>query len=65
MEKALRVAVAGASGIGKHHAKWFHHADAQVVGCLGRSRESTAATGRVLRDIFPFRVRAIGTWTSY
>ena len=54
MERALRVAIAGASGIGKHHAKWFHRAGAQVVGFLGRSRESAAATERVLRDIFPF-----------
>lgn len=54
MERALRVAIAGASGIGKHHAKWFHRAGAQVVGFLGRSRESAAATERVLCDIFPF-----------
>ena len=54
MERALRVAIAGASGIGKHHAKWFHRAGAQVVGFLGRCRESAAATKRVLGDIFPF-----------
>ena len=54
MERDLRVVIAGASGIGKHHAKWFHRVGAQVVGFLGRSRESVAATERVLRDIFPF-----------
>ena len=54
MERAPRVAIVGASGIGKHHAKWFHRAGAQVVGFLGRSRESAAATERVLGDIFPF-----------
>ena len=54
----LRVAIAGASGIGKHHAKWFHRVGAQVVGFLGRSRESAAATERVLRDIFPFAGRS-------
>ena len=54
MERPLRVAIAGASGIGKHHAKWFHRVGAQVVGFLGRSRESAAATARVLSDIFPF-----------
>ncbi|MXY84306.1 MAG: Gfo/Idh/MocA family oxidoreductase, partial [Gemmatimonadetes bacterium] len=37
-----------------HHAKWFDRAGAQVVGFLGRSWESAAATERVLRDIFPF-----------
>ena len=60
MERALRVAIAGASGIGKHHAKWFDRVGAQVVGFLGRSRESAAATERVLRDIFPFSVQ--GYW---
>ena len=54
MKRPLRVAIAGASGIGKHHAKWFHRVGGQVVGFLGRSRESVAATERVLRDIFPF-----------
>lgn len=58
MERPLRVAIAGASGIGKHHAKWFHRVGAQVVGFLGRSRESAAATERVLRDIFPFAGRS-------
>ena len=54
MERDLRVAIAGASGIGKHHAKWFHRVGAQIVGFLGRSWESVAATERVLRDVFPF-----------
>lgn len=48
MERGLRVAIAGASDIGKHHAKWFHRVGAQVVGFLGRCRESVAATERVL-----------------
>lgn len=48
MERSLRVVIAGASGIGKHHAKWFHRVGAQVVGFLGRCRESVAATERVL-----------------
>ena len=57
MEEVLRVAIAGASGIGKHHAKWFHQAGAQVVGFLGSSEESTVATSEALRDIFPFSGR--------
>ena len=36
MEEVLRVAIAGASGIGKHHAKWFHQAGTQVVGVPAR-----------------------------
>ena len=57
MEKVLRVAIAGASGIGKHHAKWFHQAGAEVVGFLGSSEESVAATSQVLGDLFPFAGR--------
>jgi predicted dehydrogenase len=57
MEEVLRVAIAGASGIGKHHAKWFHQAGAQVVGFLGSNAESVAATSQSLRDIFPFAGR--------
>lgn len=54
MQEMLRVAIAGASGIGKHHAKWFHQAGAQVVGFWGSSEESVAATSQVLCDLFPF-----------
>ncbi len=50
----LRVAVAGASGIGKHHAKWHHRAGGSVVGFWGRSQASCAATERLLREVFPF-----------
>ena len=57
MEEVLRVAIAGASGIGKHHAKWFHQAGTQVVGFLGSSEESVTATSQALRDIFPFAGR--------
>lgn len=60
MEEALRVAIAGASGIGKHHGKWFHQAGAEIVGFWGSSEESCAATAQALRDIFPFVGR--GYW---
>ena len=56
----MDVAIAGASGIGKHHAKWFHQAGARVVGFLGRKEESVAAASEALRDIFPFTGR--GYW---
>lgn len=60
MASPLRVAVAGASGIGKHHAKWHHLAGAAVVGFLGRSESSCAATARTLVEVFPFAGR--GYW---
>ena len=56
----MDVAIAGASGIGKHHAKWFHQAGARVVGFLGSSEERVAATSEALRAIFPFSGR--GYW---
>lgn len=60
MAAPLRVAVAGASGIGKHHAKWHHLAGAEVVGFLGSNQSSCAATARALAAIFPFAGR--GYW---
>jgi predicted dehydrogenase len=49
-----RVAVIGARGIGKHHAKWFHFAGCDVVAIVGTRPETTDAAARGLRDIFPF-----------
>ncbi len=60
MEEVLRVAIAGASGIGKHHAKWFHQAGAQVVGFFGSNDASVAATSKALKGLFPFSGR--GYW---
>ena len=60
MKEGLRVAVAGANGIGKHHAKWFDQAGAQVVGFLGSNEQSITATSQVLREVFPFSGR--GYW---
>ena len=56
----MDVAIAGASGIGKHHAKWFHQAGTRVVGFLGSSEERVVATSEALRAIFPFTGR--GYW---
>ena len=53
----LRVAVAGATGIGKHHAKWYHRWGCDVVGFLGSSQESCSRTEAALREIFPFAGR--------
>jgi predicted dehydrogenase len=57
MATPLRVAVAGASGIGKHHAKWHHQAGADVVAFLGSTAASCAATRQALDRIFPFTGR--------
>ena len=55
MSKPLRAGIIGASGIGKHHAKWFHEVGCEVVGFAGTSAESIAATEEALRGVFDFQ----------
>ncbi len=50
-----RVAVIGASGIGRHHAKWWHIEGADVCAFLGRSDASNRATTETLQNLFAFR----------
>lgn len=54
MSSPLRAAVIGASGIGKHHAKWFNALGCEVVAFAGTSAESVAATTEVLQKLFGF-----------
>jgi len=54
MGTGLRVAVAGASGIGKHHAKWHHVAGSEVVAFLGSSESSCRQTAAGLAQLFGF-----------
>ena len=53
----LRVAVAGASGIGKHHAKWHHVAGSEVVAFLGSTESSCRNTATVLGELFGYNGR--------
>ena len=53
----LKVAVIGASGIGKNHARWFHQHGCDVVAFAGSSPESVAQTHKVLFDGFGFSGR--------
>jgi predicted dehydrogenase len=52
-----RVAIVGASGIGKHHAKWWALEDANVCAFVGTSPESVNQTGGALRELFDFEGR--------
>lgn len=56
MSDGLKAAVIGASGIGKHHAKWL-----QALGCevsfAGTSQEKVDATQRALQEQFGFNGR--------
>ena len=50
-----RVAVVGASGIGKHHAKWWTLEGADVCAFVGTSDATVARTREVLTDLFDFQ----------
>ncbi|HEX8833350.1 MAG TPA: Gfo/Idh/MocA family oxidoreductase, partial [Abditibacteriaceae bacterium] len=50
----LKVAILGASGIGKNHARWFHGHGCEVAAFLGSSPASIEKTGDTLRAGFPF-----------
>lgn len=64
MDHKPRVAVAGASGIGKHHAKWHHVAGSQVVAFLGSTPETCVRTARNLSALFPFEGQGYTDWDS-
>lgn len=53
----LKVAVIGASGIGKNHARWFHHHGCEVCAFVGSSPESLPKTQQVLEKGFGFTGR--------
>ena len=57
MPEHPRVAVLGASGVGRHHANWWERAGAQVVGFLGSSDESVARTETTLADLLGHPVK--------
>ena len=52
--KSPRVAVIGARGIGKHHAKWFHFQGSDIVAISGADPGRLGATVGQLRNLFPF-----------
>jgi predicted dehydrogenase len=58
MAGKLRAAVIGASGIGRHHAKWYHLGGCEVVAFVGTSPESVKRTAETLRTTFGFDGRA-------
>ena len=53
----LRVAVLGASGFGRHHAKWYAELGCEVVAFLGSSPQTVAATARALGEAIGFKGR--------
>ncbi|MFO7947068.1 MAG: Gfo/Idh/MocA family oxidoreductase [Armatimonadota bacterium] len=57
MTSALKAAVIGASGIGKHHAKWLDRLDCDVVAFAGSNAESVRDTADMLEDSFGITAR--------
>lgn len=55
--RELKAAVIGASGIGKHHAKWLHHEGCEVAAFVGTSKESVRDTAAKLHDLLGFEGR--------
>jgi hypothetical protein len=55
--RKLKAVVIGASGIGKHHAKWLHKEGCDVVAFVGTTEESVHHTAEVLHDLFGFEGR--------
>jgi predicted dehydrogenase len=58
----MNVGIIGASGIGKHHAKWFHLAGCRIAAFTGTSPERCQKTAGILRDLFGFDGRS---YTDY
>jgi len=50
-----RVAIIGASGIGRHHGNWWTKEGAEVCAFAGTSAESVARTRETLETLFGFR----------
>ena len=57
-QRLLNVAILGASGIGKNHARWFHHNGCHISAFLGTSGDSTARTEADLTEDFAFEGKA-------
>ncbi len=52
-----RVAVIGARGIGRHHARWWHLEGAELVAFAGTSPASLEQAAEGMRKLFPHQAR--------
>lgn len=57
MSKTMRVAIIGASGIGRHHGNWWTLEGAEVCAFAGTSDASVAKTREALQALFGFQGR--------
>lgn len=65
MNQRPKVGIAGARGIGKHHAKWFAKAGCDVVAVYGTSAESAESAAVGLRDLMGFQGRVYHEWDRF
>ena len=56
-EKSLRVAIIGASGIGRNHARWFAGRGCEIVAFAGSSPQSVSSTRLELESAIGFKGR--------
>ncbi len=54
---ALKAAVIGARGIGKHHAKWYALCGCEVVAIVGANEARLGETAKMLHRLFGFNGR--------
>jgi len=54
VSRKLRVAIIGATGIGKHHGKWYAMEGCEVRAFVGTSPETVARTRDAMAQIFGF-----------
>lgn len=55
--KVLRVAIIGASGIGRNHARWFSGHGCEIMAFVGSSPQSVSSTRCTLQSAIDFRGR--------
>ncbi len=54
MAHSPTVAIIGARGIGRHHARWWHLAGAQVLAHAGTSEQSVVEAAEKMAKLFPY-----------
>lgn len=57
MAGKLKVAIVGATGIGKHHGKWYATEGCDVVAFVGSTPQSVARTREAMAQVFGFQGR--------
>lgn len=65
MTQPLKVGIAGARGIGRHHAKWFSRAGCDVAAIYGTTPESAESAAAGLREQIGFNGAVYHEWERF